>query len=110
LADKTIEDWRREIDALDRKLVELLNQRSACAVEIGRLKRSLGLPVYQPEREAEILANAERENRGPLDNTAVRRVFERVIDEARSIERAVRSEARASETRAEESKRPKDGK
>lgn len=86
----TIEDWRRRIDEIDRRLVELLNERSRCAIEIGHMKRSLGLPVYQPEREQEILANVERLNPGPLADTAVRRLFERVIDEARSLERMAR--------------------
>ena len=91
MTEKTIEDWRLRIDEIDRELVELLNERSRCAIEIGYMKRSLGLPVYQPEREQEILANVERLNLGPLADTAVRRLFERVIDEARSLERAART-------------------
>ncbi len=82
-----IEDWRRKIDEIDRKLVELLNERSRCAVEIGRLKRAAALPLYQPEREREVLEAAERANRGPLPDTAIRRLFERILDEARSVER-----------------------
>jgi chorismate mutase len=92
---KTIDDWRRRIDAIDQKLVELLNERAQCAMEIGHLKRSQGLPVYQPDREQEILANIESANRGPLEDTAVRRLFERVIDEARSLERVARREEAA---------------
>ena len=90
--EKTIDDWRRRIDAIDQKLVELLNERAQCAIVIGHLKRSEGLPVYQPDREREILAKVESANRGPLEDTAVRRLFERVIDEARSLERVARSE------------------
>ncbi len=86
----TIDDLRRRIDELDRKLVELLNERANCAVEIGRLKRANGLPIYQPEREQEILENAERVNQGPLDDRAIRRLFERILDEARSLERIER--------------------
>jgi len=82
-----MESWRRRIDAIDEQLMRLLNSRSACAVEIGRIKRSLGLPVYSPEREAWILDRVARENPGPLDADAVRRVFERVIDESRRLER-----------------------
>ena len=67
--------------------MKLLNSRSACAVEIGRLKRKLGLAVYQPEREKWILDRVERNNPGPLDSNALRRVFERVIDESRRLER-----------------------
>lgn len=84
----SIEDWRRKIDEIDRKLVELLNERSRCALEIGRLKRAAALPLYQPEREREILESVERANQGPLPDTAIRRLFERILDEARSVERA----------------------
>ena len=82
-----IETWRKRIDLIDDQLSRLLNSRSACAVEIGKIKRALGLPVYSPEREAEILERVSRENPGPLDHTAVRRIFERIIDESRRLER-----------------------
>jgi chorismate mutase len=80
-------DWRRRIDEIDSKLVELLNARSRCALEIGKLKQAAKLPLYQPEREKEVLQNAERANPGPLSNAAIRRLFERIIDEARAAER-----------------------
>jgi chorismate mutase len=82
-----IAGWRRRIDLIDEQLMRLLNSRSACAVEVGRIKRTLGLPVYNPEREAAILDRVMRENPGPLDPTAVKRVFERIIDESRRLER-----------------------
>jgi chorismate mutase len=82
-----VEDLRRRIDQIDDQLMKLLNSRSACAVEIGRIKRQVGMAVYQPEREKWILDRAERNNPGPLDSGAVRRVFERVIDESRRLER-----------------------
>ena len=97
---RAIEDWRHRIDAIDTQLMSLLNSRSACAVEIGRIKRELGLPVYSPEREAFILDRVAAENPGPLDATAVRRVFERIIDESRRLERiACEAEAREKEKR-----------
>jgi chorismate mutase len=82
-----VADLRRRIDQVDDQLMKLLNSRSACAVEIGRIKRRIGMPVYQPDREKWILDRAERNNPGPLDSGAVRRVFERVIDESRRLER-----------------------
>jgi len=82
-----IEEWRRRIDAIDDQLVRLLNSRSACVVEIGRIKRALGLPLYAPEREVALLERVLRENPGPLDGPAVRRLFERIIDESRRLER-----------------------
>ena len=85
----SIEDWRRKIDEIDRRLVELLNERSHCVVEIGRIKQSTGEPLYQPERENKVLDAAVRANPGPLPDAAIRRLFERILDEARSVERTV---------------------
>ena len=82
-----IDELRRRIDELDEALVALLNERSACALAIGELKRELGLPVYQPDREQAVLARARSTSDGPLDADAVVRVFERIIDEARRLER-----------------------
>src|SRR5262245_64571584 len=87
----TIEELRRRIDELDEQLVELLNERAHCALEIGKLKKSLGLDVYQPDREAEVLRHVRshgRETSSPLEGDAIVRGFERIIDEARRIERA----------------------
>lgn len=83
----TIDDWRRAIDEIDRKLIELLNERSRCVFEIGRMKRASGIPLYQPEREREIFENVAAANQGPLSHRAMRRLFERILDEARSLER-----------------------
>jgi len=82
-----LNDWRRRIDEIDKKLVELLNARSQCALEIGKLKQAAKIPLYQPDRENEVLANAESNNSGPLTDAAIRRLFERIIDEARAAER-----------------------
>jgi chorismate mutase-like protein len=82
-----LDDWRGRIDEIDQQLVKLLNERSKCAVEIGHLKKKLRMAAWQPEREAEILRNLVKSNRGPLDDAAIRRLFERIIDEARALER-----------------------
>jgi chorismate mutase len=82
-----LEDLRKRIDLLDESLVRLLNARAACALEIGKVKRALGIPIYQPDREAEVLTNVQGWNNGPLDMPAIKRLFERIIDEARHLER-----------------------
>jgi chorismate mutase len=82
-----LSEWRRRIDEIDRKLVQLLNERSHCALEIGKIKQEKDLPLYQPDRERDVIQNATRENPGPLSDAAIRRLFERIIDEARSAER-----------------------
>lgn len=79
--------WRDRIDALDREILRLMNERLACAHEIGRIKRIIGMPVYVPAREEEVLANVCAANTGPLADASVRRLFERLIDETRSSER-----------------------
>lgn len=86
-------DWRRRIDEIDQQMLKLLNERAQCAVEIGHHKKRCNLPAWAPEREAEILRNVVKANTGPLEDAAVRRLFERVIDEARSLERHVMSES-----------------
>lgn len=82
-----LDDLRKRIDLLDESLVRLLNARAACALEIGRVKREIGVPIYQPERENEVLRNVQAVNNGPLDQEAIKRLFERIIDEARHLER-----------------------
>jgi len=82
-----IDDLRKRIDLLDESLVRLLNARAACALEIGRLKREMGIAIYQPEREKEVLKHVQSLNNGPLDNQVIKRLFERIIDEARHLER-----------------------
>jgi len=84
---KSIEQLRDRIDELDRQLVTLLSERASCALAVGQLKERAGLPIYQPVREAEVLANVRAANDGPLDNEAMTRLFERIIDEARRLER-----------------------
>ena len=82
-----MEDLRRRIDAIDRKMVRLLNDRAGCAIALGRVKKKRGLPIYQPAREEEVLGNVQKSNGGPLQSEALRRLFERIIDESRRIER-----------------------
>ncbi|MFQ5930364.1 MAG: chorismate mutase, partial [Acidobacteriota bacterium] len=78
-----IEDWRKKIDDLDLKLVKLLNRRSRCAIEIGKIKHELNMEVYDPKREREVIRNVKNATNGPLTKQAVTRLFERIIDESR---------------------------
>jgi chorismate mutase len=86
-ADAGIGAWRERIDRIDRIVLELLNERSHSANEIGHVKQQLGLPIYVPEREHQVLDGVLHHNPGPLEDAAVRRLFERIIDETRSLER-----------------------
>jgi chorismate mutase len=86
-AVKGIDELRQRIDEIDEQLVSLLSARAECALAIGHQKRLSGMDVYQPHREAQVLEHVQAINRGPLDNHAMKRLFERVIDEARRLER-----------------------
>ena len=82
-----IADWRKKIDELDRRLVELLSERARAAVEIGRLKRNTSLPIYEPERERIVFENVQEMNRGPLPGKDLVRIFERIMDVMRNIQK-----------------------
>ncbi len=86
-APEDIDPWRERIDALDMAILHMLNERAVCANAIGHIKRQIGMPVYIPSREQEVLRNVLAANKGPLPNEAVLHLFERVIDETRSLER-----------------------
>ena len=88
-----LDELRREIDAIDEQLVRLLSERAECALQIGHEKKLAGMEVYQPTRETEVLSHVQRINMGPLDDAAMKRLFERIIDEARRLER-IADEAR----------------
>jgi chorismate mutase len=82
-----LDELRQQIDAVDRKLVELLNERARLVEEVGKLKKKLGMEIYTPEREKEILGLAASANGGPFSSAAILRLFERILDESRSLER-----------------------
>jgi chorismate mutase len=78
---------RVSIDDVDRRLVQLLNERTRIVEEIGRIKSSANLPVYEPKREDEVFANVIAANPGPLPHDSLKRVFERIVDEMRVIQK-----------------------
>ena len=82
-----LEGLRVLIDDVDRRMVELLNERTRVVEEIGRVKRQAALPIYEPKREDQVFANVAQSNQGPMTHEALRGIFERVIDEMRKIQR-----------------------
>jgi chorismate mutase len=81
-----ISDWRKKIDELDGKLVDLLSQRAQAAHEIGKLKRGKGMPIYEPDRERTVFDNVRKVNSGPLPDRDLLRIFERIMDIMRGIQ------------------------
>jgi chorismate mutase len=99
-----IEDWRKKIDEMDRKLVALLSERARAAVEIGRLKRNTSIPIYEPDRERMVFENVQRANPGPLPARDLVRIYERIMDVMRNIQKeeiVTKSEPREVETELE---------
>jgi len=84
--------YRDEIDAIDRQLLDLLNRRTRVVEEIGRVKDSHGLPIYEPKREQDVFRNVTTHNSGPLTTDALERIFERIIDEMRSLQKMRREQ------------------
>jgi chorismate mutase-like protein len=82
-----IADWRKKIDDVDRKLVALLSERAQAAVAIGKLKRDTSMPIYEPDRERIVFDNVQAANQGPLQGRDLVRIYERIIDVMRNIQK-----------------------
>ncbi len=83
-----VSDWRAAIDVVDRQLLQLLNTRAKLACELAKVKRETGMEIVDPEREQQVLAQVCKQNGGPLDQAALTRIFESIIEEARRIQSA----------------------
>jgi chorismate mutase len=82
-----IADWRKKIDELDLQIVALINARAQAAQEIGKIKRSISLPVYEPNRERVIFDNVRAANAGPLPDIELTHIYERIIDVMRALQK-----------------------
>jgi chorismate mutase-like protein len=78
---------RERIDEIDRRLVELLNERTSIVEEIGRVKKEANRAIYEPKRESQVFDNITSHNGGPLTAEGVKRIFERIIDEMRRVQK-----------------------
>jgi chorismate mutase len=93
-----IVDWRKRIDELDREIVALISARAKAAQEIGKLKRSTSLPVYEPNRERVIFENVRAANRGPLPDIELTHIYERIIDVMRALQKDELASSKTGET------------
>jgi chorismate mutase-like protein len=83
---KKISSWRCRIDKIDHNIVVLLNKRAQCVDEIGRIKKKIGINIYSPKREKEVLQNISKVNSGPFSQRAVRKIFSSIMHESRNFE------------------------
>lgn len=86
MKDGTLEDWRARIDALNARLVDLLNERARCAEQIAAFKQRNGMPVHDSQREREVLDNVSSRNAGPLSDDALRKIFNCIMEEHRRLQ------------------------
>ncbi len=84
--ESDLKPWRDRIDEIDQTILRLVNEREAYADVIGYIKSKLGVRAYVPHREAEVLENVVSLNEGPFSDNAIRRIFEQIIEETRSLE------------------------
>ena len=82
-----IADWRTRIDELDEQIVKLLNERAACAIAIGDIKRQNSAAIYEPLREQQVIEHARKANPGPLAGEQIQDIYERIMDIMRSLQR-----------------------
>jgi chorismate mutase len=86
-ARKALADCRERIDQIDRRLLMLLNERTRIVEQIGEIKQQASMPIYEPKREEQVFENVAGHNEGPLPADAVKRIFERIIDEMRTLQK-----------------------
>lgn len=81
-----LSDLRDAIDSVDAQMLELMRRRLELVLRVGELKSAHGVKVYDPERERQVLARLESCVQPPMRPEMVRRIYERIIDEYRSLE------------------------
>lgn len=81
-----IEDYRKEIDEIDAKIISLLNRRANTVGEIGKIKANAGLPIIDLERESEVMQNILSRNNGVLHEWQLATIYQKILDESRQIQ------------------------
>jgi len=85
--EKALAKCRERIDTVDLRILALLNERTSIVEDVGRIKKQAGMAIYEPRREDQVFSNVTSNNQGPLPSDAVKRIFERIIDEMRKVQK-----------------------
>lgn len=85
-AVEKLKGFRGQIDSIDSRILEMLNERATVALEIGATKRAAGLPVVELSRERAVIEGMGSRNRGPLSNDAIERIYTAVMLEMRRLQ------------------------
>lgn len=86
MVETELDELRRAIDSVDARLLELIEERVRLVLEVGAYKKRRNMAVYDPERERRLLDRLTSLAKPPLEPDTVRRIFERLIDESRTLE------------------------
>ena len=89
MSDDKLAPLRVRIDAIDKQILELLNQRAGVAQEVGHIKAETNAPVFRPEREMQVLRNVAERNPGPLVDGDVQTIFREIMSACRALEKRV---------------------
>lgn len=82
-----IADWRKRIDELDKEIVRLISERAEAARNIGLLKAKSSMAVYEPNREQQVFDHVKSCNAGPLPDSELHRIYERILDVMRTLQK-----------------------
>ena len=90
MPDDSLDKLREQIDALDRQIVPLLNERAKIVVQVGKLKQASGTPIYSPDREKTVLEQVRKLNAGPLSDRCLEAVYREVMSGSFALEKPLR--------------------
>ena len=85
-----VDDIRKKIDQLDQKIIDLLNERTELAVQIGKLKTQKGEEVYSPARESEVYRKVEELSKGPMPKDALKVIYREIMSASLALEKPMR--------------------
>ncbi len=88
--NQQLNQLRQKIDSLDRQLIEIINQRAEHVVEVGKLKRAAGIPIYAPHRESEVLSRIVSHNQGPISNRTLEAIYRELMSGSFALEQPLR--------------------
>ncbi|MBU1863401.1 MAG: prephenate dehydratase [Candidatus Omnitrophica bacterium] len=86
----SLEELRKKVDEIDKQIIQLLNQRTTVALDIGTFKQKKGEEIYSPAREAKVYSKIDRENQGPLPSDALKSIYREIMSAALSLEKQLK--------------------
>ncbi|NWF71019.1 MAG: bifunctional 3-deoxy-7-phosphoheptulonate synthase/chorismate mutase [Chloroflexi bacterium] len=86
MSDDRVQELRAQIDAVNLQILELLNKRAAIAAEIGKVQMQMGVSFYDPAREAFMLHQLEKHNKGPFSNETIKALFREIFRASMALE------------------------